>query len=149
MMETFRVDLSPLHKQSKYQPYFFAILGIMHIIMGILNLSRYDKYSFHGWIFILSGIVFLFGSYYHKNYSSKYFFEMNNDFIQIKQSIKNARKIEWSGLKEIHIKPISLELHLQDNTVEELSLGNVGYKNVIDIKSKLLEIAKEKNIRVN
>lgn len=45
------------------------------------------------------------------------------------------------------LKPISLEFQLRNDSKEEVSLGNTGYKNVIDIKSKLLDFAKQKNIK--
>ncbi|MEE9431714.1 MAG: hypothetical protein V3V16_11775 [Melioribacteraceae bacterium] len=147
-METFRVDLNPLQRQSKHQPYFFFVLGIFHISNGIYKIIKYPEYTFLDWIWIPLGILFVFLALSYKKYFSKYFFEINQNVIQVKQSIIKSTEIKWSDLVGIIIKPISIEFHLVDGKKKNILLGNVGYKNVIDIKSKLLEFAKQKNIKV-
>ena len=108
-MDSFKVELYPLLKQQKYQPYFFSVLGILYIILGFINISRYDEYSFRDWIWIIFGIVFLFLSFYQKRYTSKYIIELTDIFFYIKQSVFKKLKINWTEIMEIHIKPISIE----------------------------------------
>ena len=147
-MDSFKVEFYPQHKHQKYQPYFFSVLGILYIILGFINISRYDEYSFHDWIWIIFGIVFLFLSFYQKRYTSKYIIELTDIFFYIKQSVFKKLKINWTEIKEIHIKPISIEFLLKAGKTENISLGNVGYQNVLDIKEKLFEFAKHNNIPI-
>jgi len=145
-METFKIYLNPLQKQTKYQPYLLFFGAFTYIVLGIINLI--DKNVF-GWVWISLGIIYFFLLYYQKNYSTKYFFEIQSDSIRAQQSAFKKSEIKLNNIKEIYIKPISIEFILSDNAKEEILLGNTSYKNVIDIKSKLREIAKEKNIKIN
>jgi hypothetical protein len=145
-METFKIYLNPLQKQTKYQPYLLFFGALTYIVLGIINLI--DKNVF-GWVWISLGIIYFFLLYYQKNYSTKYFFEIQSDSIRAQQSAFKKSEIKLNNIKEIYIKPISIEFILSDNAKEEILLGNTSYKNVIDIKSKLREIAKEKNIKIN
>jgi len=147
-METFKVELNPLEKQSKYQPYLFASLGVIYTILGFLRLNNNEN-NLGSWIFIVTGIGFIISSYFSKKYSSKYFFELNDKFIEGQSNSFKKIKIDLDKIKNIHIKPVSIEFELSDNTKEEISIANTTYKNVIKIKTKLLELAaKEKNIEI-
>ena len=145
-METFKISLSPLEKKSKYQPYLFTGLGLLYILLGFLRWNNENNIS--GWIWILTGLGFIISSYYIKNSSSKYFFEINNEFIEVQQNVLKKSKISLEKIKRIHIKPVSIEFTMTDNTKEEISIANTKYQNVIAIKTKLTEIAKEKNIEI-
>ncbi|MCP5062274.1 MAG: hypothetical protein GY936_07420 [Ignavibacteriae bacterium] len=147
-MESFKVDLNPIQKQSKFQPYLLMFGGAFYIIFGIYKLLNEEQSSTNGWFWIIGGIGYLVILYYNRIHSSKYFLEISDTFIQVKQSSFKSSKIEWSNVKLILIKPISIEFQLGNRSKEEISLGNTGYKNVIDIKVKLLEFAKQKNIKV-
>lgn len=68
------------------------------------------------------------------------------NLYKIKDSISRFKIIEWSKIKEIHLKPMTIELLLDDSSKEILSLGNTSYKNVLDIKDKLKVFAVNKEI---
>ncbi|MCB9250720.1 MAG: hypothetical protein H6613_20365 [Ignavibacteriales bacterium] len=96
-----------------------------------------NNYSpFLGLIWVLGGIIFLIGGYFQTNFTSKYYFEINDRSILIKQSLSATKSISLDNIKNIQIKPISIDFLLNDNSKESISLGNVGYKNVLDIKEK-------------
>lgn len=145
-MDNFKVDLNPLQKQSKYSPYYFSILGIVYIILGIMFIIKDNSIYSSGWIWLIGGIIFLIGAYFQTNFSSNYFIEINDSEIILKQSLSNTKRIVWKNIREIRIKPIAIEFHLNDNSKENVSLGNVGYNNVIEFKQKLNEYASLKRI---
>ena len=148
MLGSYKVYLNPLQKRPKWSlPY--SILGVIYIILGVLNYFAYNNSIFQGLIWVLGGLIFLIGGYYQTNFSSKYFFELNDQFVKLKDSITKAKTILWTNIKEIHIKPIAIEFHLIDNSKECISLGNVGYKNVLDIKEKLADFANRKVISIS
>ena len=107
------------------------------------------KFPSSGLVWILGGILFLIGGYYQTNYSSKYFFELNERSILIKQSMYKTQNFSWEKIKNINIQPIAIEFSLNDNSKEILSLGNVGYSNVIEIKQKLKDYASLKDIELS
>lgn len=146
-MEIFRVNLNPLVKNYKYQPLFFVIMGLLYSIIGLFRLSSSNS-ELDDWIWIVGGIFFLIGAYYLRNNESKYFFEINNDSIQFRQTISKPKHYLFSEISAIHFKPISILLSLTNGLNEEISLGNVGYKNVLDIKTELKEIAVQKGIQI-
>ena len=151
-MEPFIISLSnSINKRSKYQPYYFALLGLIYTVFGILNLTqtRSGKFgSLGGWFWILTGCGFIIGSFYTKKYSSKYFLELGKDFIQVHPSFNKNIKIPWNKIEQIHIKPISFEFILKNGSTESISLGNVAYKDVIETKEKLKEFAQHDNIKI-
>ena len=55
----------------------------------------------------------------------------------------------WKNIKEIHIKPIAIEYHLNDDSIKNLSLGSVGYKYVLEIKEKIADFANSKEIIIS
>lgn len=149
-MESFKINLSlPYDKRSKYQPYYFAILGLIYLGFGILNLVKSSPDIFGGLLWLLTGCGFLIGSFYTKKYSYKYFLELGQDFIQAHPSFNKNIKIPWNGIHQIHIKPISLEFILKNGSTESISLGNIAYKDVIETKEKLKEFAQHHNININ
>jgi hypothetical protein len=148
-LDSYKADLNPLQKKYKWSPYYYSIMGIIYIILGVLNYFI-QNYSFlHGLIWVIGGILFLIGGYYQTNFSSKYFFELNDRFVKFKDSVKSERNIEWSNIREIQLKPITIEFSLNENVTESISLGNVCYKNVLDIKEKLLDFAANKGISLS
>ncbi len=147
-METIKIYLNPLQRKYKWSPYYYSIMGIVYILLGVVNYFAHNYSLLMGLIWFLGGLIFLIGGYYQINHSSKYFLEISDAFIQVKQSSFKNSKIEWSNVKLILCKPISIEFQLENGSKEEISLGNIGYKNVIDIKAKLLEFAKQKKIKV-
>lgn len=148
-MEPFKISLSnSINKRSKYQPYYFAVLGLIYIVFGILNLIKNSSDIFGGWFWILTGCGFIIGSFYTKKYTSKYFLELNQDFIKAHPSFNKNIKIPWNKIEQIHIKPISLEFTLKNGSTESISLGNVAYKDVIETKGKLNEFTQHHNIKI-
>ena len=148
-MEPFKVNLSyQYNKRSKYQPYYFALLGLIYIVIGILNLIKNSSEIFGGWLWILAGCGFIIESFYTNKYSSKYFLELGQDFIQAHPSFNKNIKIPWNKIEQIHIKPISFEFILKKGSTENISLGNVAYKDVIETKEKLKEFAQHHNIKI-
>ena len=148
-MEPFKVNLSYQNdKRSKYQPYYFALLGLIYTVIGILNLLKNSSDIFGGLLWIVTGCGFIIGSFYTKKYSSKYFLEFGQDFIQVHPSFNKNIKIPWNEINQIHIKPISFEFILKNGSTESISLGNVAYKDVIETKEKLKEFAQHHNIKI-
>jgi len=148
-VEPFKVNLSYQYdKRSKIQPYYFALLGLIYTVFGILNLIKNSSDIFGGWLWILTGCGFILGSFYTKKYSSKYFLELGQDFIQAHTSFNKNIKIPWNEINQIHIKPISFEFILKNRSTESISLGNVAYKDVIETKEKLKEFAQHYNIKI-
>lgn len=52
-MEAHKVDLNPLQKQSKFQPYLLMFGSIFYIIIGIFNLQKEEQSSLNGWFWIV------------------------------------------------------------------------------------------------
>ena len=148
-MDSFKVDLNPLEKKSKWSPYYYIIMGIIYISLGVLNYFSFKYSIFHGLIWVFGGILFLIAGYYQTNFSSKYFIELNDHSVHFRNSIKNTTRIDWTKINLIHLKPISIEFILKDNSKESLSFGNVGYKNVLDIKEKMADFATSKGISIS
>lgn len=148
-METFRIYLNPTMRKHKLSPYYFTLLGVIYIVLGFMSSFLDTKFPSSGLVWILGGILFLIGGYYQTNYSSKYFFELNESSILIKQSMYKTQNFSWEKIKTIHIQPIAIEFSLNDNSKEILSLGNVGYSNVIEIKQKLKDYASLKDIELS
>lgn len=146
-MQSFRINLFPLLKKYKYQPYLFTVMGVLYIISGVIRLNSIHSEPID-WIWVLGGLFFLLGSYYQQKIQSQYFFEITEDFVQIRQNISKPSKYLFSNIKAIDFKPISIQLTFSDGNTEEISLANVGYKNVIEIKEKLREVAALKGITI-
>ncbi|MCB9219890.1 MAG: hypothetical protein H6610_10590 [Ignavibacteriales bacterium] len=147
-MKTFKTYLNPEQRKSKFSPYYYSILGVVYIVLGVMNYLINNYSPFLGLIWVLGGIIFLIGGYFQTNFTSKYYFEINDRSILIKQSLSATKSISLDNIKNIQIKPISIDFLLNDNSKESISLGNVGYKNVLDIKEKLTEIPANKGIAV-
>lgn len=144
-METFNIELNPLQKKYKWSPYGLYAIGVVYLLNGIMfTLKNNDFYSEIIWF--IGGIIMIISGYHQNNFSSKYFIELNDQSIKIKNSISRAKIIEWSKIKEIHLKPMTIELLLDDSSKEIISLGNTSYKNVLDIKDKLKAFAVNKEI---
>lgn len=148
-MENFKIYLNPTQRKHKLSPYYFTLLGIIYIILGFMNSFLNTNFPSTGLVWILGGILFLIGGYYQTNFTSKYFFELNESSILLKQSMNKTKSFRWEKIKDIRIHPISIEFVLDDNSTEILSLGNLGYSNVIEIKQKLKDYASLKDIKLN
>ena len=96
-MESFIVYLNPLQKRYKYSPYYLSILGVLYIFLGIMFFQKESEIYSSGWLWIIGGIGALVGSYFQTNYSSKYFFEINNNSIIVKQSLGKANNYSWGN----------------------------------------------------
>ncbi len=148
-METFKVSLSNQYdKKPKYQPYYFIILGVFYIIIGMLNLTKSNSDYFSGWIWIITGIGFVIASFFSRNITKKNFLELNDKAIIAYPSFNKKINIAWNNLEQIHIKPIAFDFILKDGSTESISLGNLAYKDVIETKEKLKEFAIEHNIKL-
>ncbi len=148
-METFKVSLSNQYdKRSKYQPYYFIILGVFYIIIGMLNLTKSNSDYFSSWIWIITGIGFVIASFFSKNITKKNILELNDKGIYAYHSFNKKINIAWNDLEQIHIKPITFDFILKDGSTESISLGNLAYKGVIETKEKLKEFAIEHNIKL-
>ncbi len=146
-METFKIKLHPLQKTVKYQFLIWIFATILYILAGIIYLINNNQL---GWIWILGGLFYFVALYYSKNYSLEYFCELNDNFIKLQKNTFKKIIIKWDDIKEINIKPINIRITKVDNSTQDLSLAkNTTYQNAIDIKSKLKEFAKEKNIIIN
>ncbi len=148
-METFKVSLSNQYdKKPKYQPYYFIILGVFYIIIGMLNLTKSNSDYFSSWIWIITGIGFVIASFFSKNITKKNILELNDKGIYAYHSFNKKINIAWNDLEQIHIKPIAFDFILKDGSTESISLGNLAYKDVIETKEKLKEFAIEHNIKL-
>lgn len=147
-MENFKVSLYLIEKKSKCQPYLYLVLGFLYLTFGIFKLGS-EKSEIFDWLWIFSGIGFFIGGFYQNNYQSKYYLEVNDEFLSFRQSIGKPTLIKITSIERIHIKPIAIEIIKFDSQKSELSLANVGYKKVLDIKEKLRNFSSENNIRID
>ncbi len=148
-METYRIYLNPQERKHKWSPYYFIIMGVVYLFLGFVNYFLNTKLYHTGLIWIFGGVLFLFGGYYQTNFSSKYFLELNENLILLKDSISKTKSFSWNNIEKIQVKPIAIEFLLNNGSKESLSLGYLGYSNVIDIKQKLKEFALLKKIEIN
>lgn len=148
-MDTCSINLFPQEKRTKYQTLLLFILGVIHIILGILYLSDKQGKYFYGFIWLITGLGFFVLSVLNFYTKDKRILFLNDELIKANLSWNNKLNINWSELKGIRINPISIDLQLINGDTKSLSLDFCDYKTVLLVKEKMIEFAKSKNLEVH
>ncbi|MCF6269852.1 MAG: hypothetical protein L3J41_09085 [Melioribacteraceae bacterium] len=148
-METYRQTLDNLHPMNRKKQFsFYIFAGIVYLAIGIANYYRNNQDMLIISIWVLGGLGYIIIAFFYKNRNEKFFIEFNSTEINANVSTFTSFSIKWDEIKEIKMKPISIEFLLNSNDSKEISLGSFYYAKVIEIKSKLKEFADEKRIEI-
>lgn len=145
-MVKYRTELMVSYKNSKRQSYLFITVAVLYVLNGGINLLDSNE-PYSGLIWILGGLIFIVAAFYNKNYTLNQFLEINNDSIRFKQGFSKEIIIKIDDIKNLRFKPLAIEI-TTSNGVEEISLAEVGYKKVLEIKDRINELVADKEIKV-
>ncbi|MGQ9643692.1 MAG: hypothetical protein ACUVT3_07535 [Ignavibacterium sp.] len=148
-MEPQVINLYPLDRRMKYQPVLLFILGVIYIVLGFLYLSDEKKNYYWGIIWLVTGLGSFVSSFLIFNKGNKRTLTLHGEKIKANISWKNKFDLSWSELKEIQIKPVSIDLYLNNGNKNSITLDYCDYKTVLLVKEKLIEHAKLKNLHVS
>ena len=148
-MESQVINLYPLDRRMKYQPVLLFILGVIYVVLGFLYLLDEQPKYYWGLIWFVTGFGFLISSFFIFFKKNKRNLTLDDEKIKANISWKNKFVLSWSELKEIQIKPLSIDLYLNNGEKHSITLDNCDYKTVLLIKEKMIEYAKLKNLHVS
>ena len=146
-METYRQTIEALQPKKNYK--LFISIGLVYLLNGAVNFYKdFDENFWQGTIWLFTGIGFIINFFLQKDRDKKLYIEINKNTIEAKLSHFTSLSISWNDVISINIKPISIYFELPSNKKEEISLGSLSYKGVLELKEKLHEFAVEKGIKL-
>ncbi len=143
-METFKqpFDVTP-GKQTKTQKRLVPFFTAIYFIFGIVKIYYNDVGEGITWLIL--GIGIYFATIMN---TSRYFFELNNKGIVIKNSFFSSLEFAWKDIEKLIFHPITIDIVLKSGEKHEFTLANLTYNSVIVFKEKLQEFAKAKGIKL-
>lgn len=149
-------DLLKRRKKSKLV-IAFGIFVIVIAIIGIpLRLAEKSLNSWFDWFYM---IIFLFNGlaltmtglgYSIDKLIGKAFIEIDNQRIRVKKSIMDKEQsISWDNINTIEYKPNKFIVIKNDKTKLKLTVSNLEYSAIQDIKDVISKTANMKKITTN
>lgn len=134
-----RINLSEV-KPSNYR----IIIGILIVSLASFNfgyiISSQDIKTinlFISIIFLILGVVHIFegfGKTIADLFGGKYI-EITDGYVKLKTSLfAKEEVINWSDIKSIDVKILSIEITEEDGSKHKISLGNLDYETILKVK---------------
>jgi hypothetical protein len=149
-------DLLKRRKKSK----LVIAFGIFVIVIAIIGIPlRLAEKSLNSWFDWFYTIIFLFNGlaltmtglgYSIDKLIGKAFIEIDNQRIRIKKSIMDKEQsISWDNINTIEYKPNKFIVIKNDKTKLRLTVSNLEYSAIQDIKDVISKTANMKKITTN
>lgn len=145
-----RADNEIMNKNNSRFQYFLALIyfvyGIYFMIKGNFFIQNSDT------ILGLSAVIIVIVTTVYRikknNIYKKLQFELNDEYIRYRYSIKNHIIIKLKELDYIELKVLEIIFLLKNGEKKEFHLENLSYKSVLQVKEEIKNFATNKNIQL-
>lgn len=129
----------------KQQVRVYKIIGIVYLVIGIVYL--WDKYFLSAALYTIAGGGFLFASAGITSWNLRKYIYLNNDIIEIKQSLFKRMKARWSEISSVKMELTAILIHKKDGGSITIPLDWIDYPVVKKIQTGLQNFCRLKNIQ--
>lgn len=135
------LELEPQNKSLLFRGWMILI-GIINILQSFYHQNELRYFDLTFGVILIAG-----GFYYWKLYQSK---AVIFDEIGIKGKIKRGMVIElqWNEVSKLEASLFAILMHTKSGQKYELDLSNITFQQHKDVKPKILELAKSKNVEI-
>ncbi|MHC1702311.1 MAG: hypothetical protein AB9846_00255 [Tenuifilaceae bacterium] len=143
-------DTDSLSGRQKFLGILFAFIGFLGTMICFVDQTfGYLFYLNLFWLFY--GVAMLTPYPYRISTKNKPFFKVDNNAIEYKTTPFTIRpkRIEWSDISSITLKPRILYVESISGKKIKISLNWISFKNVIIIKQAVSDYASSKGLMIN
>ena len=129
----------------------FGAIGISYIIIG--SVSEYTQFKSAIFMFTIGGLFLLLYAIGYKKIAKRCYITLNENGIS-SMVLKRwglfpkyeKSDIKWNQIKSLNIRVLKIEINLTNETVKEIEIGDLLYKDHQIFKQKLHEYIESKKI---
>ena len=119
---------------NKYHKYFYLILGLSWIAVGVMYAVQAGEITWFSGIYLVGGVFFAFYFRWFPKLADQYRLRFNDEGVEVQQNPLKRTVYSWDNVTRIEIAVLEVKIHLDDGRTDSVGLGALSYQTVRQVK---------------